>query len=101
MEIPEEITPEQAKIGILGLAAIVGGFAVANAAVSKEEEIKSIVPDNQTPLGGLVAFSFANLGVILTGKAFKEAIDEYGGVKIALILGGIGALALVVRAVRN
>jgi hypothetical protein len=100
-ELPEEITPEHAKIGILGLAAIAGGLALGNAVAQKAPDIREFLPEKQSTGQAIAAVGAGIVGFVLFGKMLKDAFDEYGAQNVALASGGIAAAVIVIRAVRS
>lgn len=103
-EIPiESVTGENAKLGIIGISAIVGGFAIGKAAAdhARDKSTPPLLPEKMTVGQSVMTFAAGCVGLVLTGKMIKDAVDEYGVKTVGLTAVGITAAALVIRAVRS
>lgn len=92
---------EQTKLYVLGASAIVGGVTLGWAASQgwvEEEKAFQYEPTIPEEVGTWVAF---NVGLVLMGSAYLEAIEEYGFAKVAGVSLGIPAVVLAIRALRS
>lgn len=91
---------EQAKVYILGSAAIIGGVTLGWAASQGwvEDKLPEHEPTTAESVGTWVAF---NVGLVIMGSGLLEVVEEYGITKVAAVGFGIPAAALLVRALRS
>lgn len=92
---------EQTKLYILGGSAIVGGVALGWAMSQgwvEEEKAFQYEPTIPEEVATWVAF---NVGLVLMGSAYLEAIQEYGVAKVAGVSLGIPVAVLAIRALRS
>jgi hypothetical protein len=105
----QTIEREPAKVTLLAVGAIVGGFAVGAAAFEAQRQGKLPTPlpapEEQTLGEGLLAFAAANVGLILGGHALLEAMRELGRQRFLEMLGlyggAVAALSVVVSLLRQ
>jgi len=97
MNLPE---PDQARVYLLGAAAIVGGGVMGWAAAQgwPDYEPRTREPTPAEEVGVAAAIP---VGLYLTGVALNDAIDEYGATHVLLGIAGITGLVSVIAILRN
>lgn len=90
-----------AALALLGVSALVGGVAIGRGIVAPELGVELAPKRDRNVADHAAAWLGASAAVYLGGKASLSLVDEYGLKNLGMGIGGVAALGLTIRFLRN